>query len=434
MADEQAATQGEWLWGDDPLDDPRPPGSAFDEPLQWPDALDWPPPPLPLGDVDFQAPPAPEAADAPMPPPPAPLEPLAFAAGPVPEVADERPLEPSDLDPGPAGEVADEPPLDLTAAAPAPTAEAEAGEPEAAEPPPDLDLIPTSIWGPVSALRSEPAEPGTPVIFGDTPASPVEDTQLSVQPIPESFWDQGPDEEPPVAAPVGPQPRSPKPRIYAEPERSRAGGAAAWFQVRHPTAAMAGLAVFVVLVVVGLVLSVRNKPDSSVTDAAQKGGTISAQRLPSTTVIPTTTATTTPVAVIDLQPPAADAGATPADVGGAPAADGAAPAAPASGKSTTPATRAAAPASSGGGGGSSGGGGGGTAPASTTGTTAAPAAPDTTQPPATSPPDTTSVTSAPSTTRRTITFPDDPVTSFTTPTTPTTPTSFDFTVPTRPGK
>jgi hypothetical protein len=385
MADEHAAMEEESLWADDLFGDAPLPDPDFYEPVQWPDALEWPPAPPPLTSADYQ-PPAPADAAPPLD--------LDLDLGGVVEEA----------------EAAEEQPLDATAAVPVAAL---------LQPDVNLELIPDSIWGhdpatPVDGDLSAPPE----MVLGEASAPPRPEEAFELEPIPDSIWERDGEEEAVVVAATavaGP------PTVYAEPERqgpTRVGG---WFQVRHPNAAMAGLAVFVALVIVGLVLSVRSRPDASPTDAADRGGAIAAQRLPGTTVaLPgtTTTVTTTPAAAaVDLQPPATDGAAAPADTGGT------APAAPAStgtGRATAPATTTPARSSAPTGGSGGGGGGGGNTPAPSTATTAAPP-PETTSPPATSPPATTGSTSpATSTPRRSTTIPTDlTVPSVTTP--PTTP-------------
>jgi hypothetical protein len=250
MADETMQTGEDTSWWDlDIFADSELPSTSFDEPLEWPETLDWGD--FPSADGDLQFPSTGDLESGPFfPPAPSAQEPSPEA--PAPAAGAEAQSNGDDGDPtmahvtvlsglGGTGSVA-------------PTARAAV--------PSTHQHLPDSIW-------SGDAGNGTGSVVTSTMASPA---------------------------------------LYAEQD----GGGGGWkrrFDIRHGNAAIIALISFVSLILLGMFMSVRARnqlPDTSQTrttsDQIQVQGTLN-------TVPLTTTVTTTPAAIniADLLPPAEDA-------------------------------------------------------------------------------------------------------------------------------
>ena len=332
MADETTRTGEETSWWDlDVFADSELPATSFDEPLEWPETLDWGEYSAAEGDLQFPGP-AGLTSDPIFPPEPAPPTPAPETASPEAQAPDAQWQAAAGDDGATMPHVTVLSGLGGGATAgPAPVAKA----PEAAEAAEAAEhqRLPDSLWA-----GSNGGDDGVPAVVTTTIAAPT---------------------------------------FHAEPN----GGAGGWrrrLDLRHGNAAVIALISFVSLILLGMFMSVRARnqvPDTSqtrtTTDQIQVQGTLN-------TVPLTTTVTTTPPAIniADLVPPPEDA--TTVTAGGSAGAGG----------SSAPATTAA-PRSTPTGGGGGGGGTGTTQPAAQpTNTTAAPqtTAPATTTPPDTSPP------------------------------------------------
>ena len=315
MGDEQRAVHDEpFVWAADADDDPSIASSSFGDPVEWPDAIEWP----------------------------VSAEPEETAAVPVVD------LFPDDHD---AGIPPASPPVDAFPG----------GAPTSAPGDAHLDDLP--------GLQLEPI----PESIWDAPPEPDEDTRL----IPAAPGPDATALPTVTTTPEAPRP-SPSAAVYAEPERHGARRPLAGLDLRRPSAAFVGLAALAALVLIAFAFSVRTRSHGAGTDtqAGPANGKISAQGLPVSTLGTTTTATSSPPSSInlgDLVPadstPPPDAG-TAADAGTA--GGGATPRAATTGGGTP--ARAASPSGSGSGGGSSTPAASGGTPAPASGTDSTPAA------------------------------------------------------------
>jgi hypothetical protein len=382
MADEDAALTDESLWwGPDAPDDAPLPPASFDEPVAWPETIEWP---VAAADGDVVAgsaisPPLPQVDDG-----------LLFDSEPR-----------SSVDPGPQG---DPVPVGAVQADPVPVDAIQA------------DDVPVDAMAPLPVAAADDAG-----------------NDFRLEPLAESIWDADPDPLVPPAPTeaagaagvpaaaatgrltgVGPRPATPARPFYAEAEHRRPGTFGGRFQLRSAKGVMVGLAAVAALALFAIALSNRNGSNVGSTASPNPGaaGNIVTQGLPSSTVPGTSTTVAAPpssVAATDAPAPPADAtgagagAGTPAAGGGTPR-----PATPATPATTAPA-RAAAPAGQGGG----------SAPSTADTPAPAPAPTPTpvTQPPATSPPDTVPDTTPPTAPPHTrpsipeITVPSIPVTT-----------------------
>lgn len=269
MGDEETAAQEQpsW-WAADAVDDTSPPATSFEEPVVWPETLDW--------------------------------SPLSFDAG----LADEVDL----------------PPLgDLTLPADFALPPNGAGPVDLGAPAPDLDLEPL-------------------------PIAPDDDTVLHFDALPESIWEDA--ASPKAAA----SPSAPAVAVYAAEHDHVAGR---WvggrFHVQHGKTAVLGLAALVGLLLLGVMLSSRNRSDLAANDASQTAaGIIAAQNITTTTGVATTTTLPPPpssTAPVDSVPPSTDAASVAAPAAAAPGPTTTRPRAASTGSGTaTPTQTTAAPA------------------------------------------------------------------------------------------
>jgi hypothetical protein len=290
MADETTQTgEDTSFWDLDVFADSELPSTAFDEPLEWPETLDW---------GEFSAP----GGD-----PGSPIDDL-----------DSNPIFP----PAPGPEV------------PAP----EAGTPEAPAPAPDIQ------WR-AGGDDGDATMPHITVLSGlGGGAAPVAKAAepTTHERLPDSLW-AGAAGTPGTGGGNGVAPvvttTMAAPALYAEPDR-RAGDWRRRFDIRHGNAAIIALISLVSLILLGMFMSVRARnqtPDTSLTrttsDQIQVG--------PLNTVPLTTTVTTTASAIniADLVPPAEDATTPSAGAGGS---GGSSPATAAAPARSTPAAGATA--------------------------------------------------------------------------------------------
>jgi len=274
MADETTQTGEETSWWDlDIFADSELPSTSFDEPLEWPETLDWGD--VPAGDGDLQFP----------------------GAGDI----ESGPIFPPTYDPGPPAPEA-----------PAPAADAQ--------------------WR-AAADDGNPTMPHVTVLSGlggTASAAPVARAaeQTAHEHLPDSLWAGGGAEG---ARPVVTTTMA-APTFAAEGD----GGGGGWrrrFDIRHGNAAIIALISFVSLILLGMFMSVRARnqlPDTqtrTTSDQIQVQGTLN-------TIPLTTTVTTTPPAIniADLVPPPEDA-TTVTSGGGAGSGGGSAPAATAAPRS-----------------------------------------------------------------------------------------------------
>ena len=294
MADETTTQTGEdtsW-WDLDVFADSELPSTSFDEPLEWPETLDWGDFPAPDGDLQF-----PGAGDLESGPifPPAPAAPAVGA----PEVP--APAPDTQWQAGGAG-TATMPHVTVLSglgggAAPAPVAKA--AEPTTHE------RLPDSLWAGAAGAA------GT---GGGNGVAPVVTTTMAA------------------------------PSLYAEPD----GGAGGWrrrFAIRHGNAAIIALISLVSLILLGMFMSVRAR--NEVPDTSQTRTTSDEIQVGPLNTVPLTTTVTTIASAIniaDLVPPPEDATTPTAGAGGSGSSSPAATAAPARSTPTAGATATTQPA------------------------------------------------------------------------------------------
>lgn len=257
MADETTQTEEEtsW-WAFDAFADSELPPTAFDEPLEWPETLDWGDFARGGGDLEFPSidelasdPIFPEAS--PEPPAPAPAPPAA------PQAAD-------------AGGEPTMPHVTVLSGlggSAAPPAPAGVGGPPASERLPDSLWAPAPIVGPNGNGKANGA------------AAPVVTTTM------------------------------PAPAFYAEPDAG-GGGWRRRFDLRHGNAAVIALISFVSLVLLGMFMSVRARNDVPDTSQTKTTSNQIAVQAPLNTIPLTTTVTTAapaPINIAELVPPTEDA-------------------------------------------------------------------------------------------------------------------------------
>ena len=359
MADETTQTgEDTSFWDLDVFADSELPSTAFDEPLEWPETLDWGELSAPGGDFGFSTddpdsdPIFPPAADPEVPAPEA-GAPAAPAAAPD-----------AQWQAGGGGDETTMPHVTVLSglgggASPAPVAKA--AEPTTHE------RLPDSLWAGAAA---------SPATGGGNGVAPVVTTTIAA------------------------------PALYAEPDAGT-GGWKRRFDIRHGNAAIIALISLVSLILLGMFMSVRARNEIPNTISQTPTTTDEIQVGPLNTVPLTTTASTTASAIniADLVPPAEDATTPTAGTGGSGGTSPATTAAPARTTPTAGATATTQPAAQ---------------PTNTTAAPQTTAVPDTTTPSVTAPP--ASDVTTPTVPRRTPpTFPTTTPTVDSTPTIPSIP-------------
>lgn len=263
MADEttQTGEDTSW-WAFDAFADSELPPTTFDEPLAWPDTLDWGE--FATGEGDLQFPRIDDLASDPIFPGSSPQPPAPAPAPPA-----EQPVAADDGDP----------------TMPHVTVLSGLGG-SAASSVPARERLPDALWaaGPVGAANGNGKANGSGV-------APVVTT--------------------PVAGPA----------FYGEPDR----GWRQRFDLRHGNAAVIALISFVSLVLLGMFMSVRARNDVPDLSQTQTTSPQIAVQGPLNTIPLTTTVTTTapaPINIAELVPPADDATAVTAGAGGRAAGSG----------------------------------------------------------------------------------------------------------------